>query len=320
VKIYINNPGENWIVDRIRKEWYDQKPDISTENVQEADLVWILAPWQWQTIDPRLLRDKRVLCTIHHVVPNKFTTQKMVEFQYRDQYVDAYHVPNKYTASFVSQITDKPIHIISYWSNANLWQPMDKAEARNSIGIDEGKFVIGSFQRDTEGSDLVSPKMEKGPDKFCDTVERIISESQAESDEENPAKDVLVLLGGWRRQYVINRLDSAGIEYKYIEMAPIDKIREMYACCDLYIVSSRHEGGPQALFEASSMKTPIISTRVGCSENVLHPNCIFHSEQKKIHIPKTLEVEKCHENVQEYDIITHIEKYVSMIEEVHDDS
>ena len=44
MKVFINNPGENWIVDRIRQEWYDQKSDISTENAQEADLIWILAP------------------------------------------------------------------------------------------------------------------------------------------------------------------------------------------------------------------------------------------------------------------------------------
>ena len=71
---------------------------------------------------------------------------------------------------------------------------MDKSVARSSVGIDDKKFVVGSFQRDTEGSDLKSPKLEKGPDLFCDYVEKIADEN------------TLVLLGGWRRQYIMNRL------------------------------------------------------------------------------------------------------------------
>ena len=303
MKVYMNNPNENWATDKIRADWYKQKPEISTEDPTEADIIWIAAPWMWNQISVDLLQSKKVLCTIHHIVPQKFTEDKLLEFKYRDQFVDAYHVPNKYTKGFIGQYTRKPIHILGYWFDSSIWQPIDKLEARNSIGIDESKHVIGSFQRDTEGSDLESPKLEKGPDLFCDYVEGVADEN------------TLVLLGGWRRQYVINRLKQAGIEYKYIEMAPIEQLKQMYACCDLYLVSSRVEGGPQALLEASAMKVPILSTRMGSAEFLLHPNCIIHfeGEPENIVLPNKNEVEACYNIVQEYDIVKHADKYEELL-------
>tara|TARA_A100001515_G_C4588148_1_gene215219 strand:- start:1746 stop:2666 length:921 start_codon:yes stop_codon:yes gene_type:complete len=303
MKIYVNNPGENWIIDRIRENWYKHKSEISTENQDESDLVWIVAPWQWQYMNRNLLQRKRVLCTIHHIVPDKFDSNRANEFLARDAYVDAYHVPNKYTAHFVRQLTSKPIYVVGYWFDSSLWYPMENAKIRKKLGIDEDRFVVGSFQRDTEGSDLKSPKLEKGPDLFCDYVEKIKD------------KKTLVLLGGWRRQYIMNRLNSASIEYKYIEMAPIDQVREMYAASDLYVVSSRYEGGPQALLEASAMKVPIISTRMGAAEDILCENCIIDIE-KEVYIPTSEDVVQNYKNVQKYDIITHIENYVSMFKEV----
>lgn len=300
MKVYVNNPGENWIVDRIRAEWYREKPDISTENIQEADVVWIAAPWMWQHLDLNLLQTKKVLCTIHHIVPSKFNEQKANEFLYRDQFVNAYHVPNRHTADFISRFTVKPIHIVGYWFDSKLWKPMDKEYARRNIGIEESKFVIGSFQRDTEGSDLKSPKLEKGPDLFCDYVEKIANEN------------TLVLLGGWRRQYIINRLNQAGIQYKYIEMAPIEQLREMYACCDLYIVSSRVEGGPQALLEAPAMKTPIVSTRMGSAEFLLNENCIIDMPNET-YLPTEQDVEENFNIVQNFDIIKHVNNYEKLL-------
>ena len=69
-----------------------------------------------------------------------------------------------------------------------------------------------------------------------------------------------VLLAGKRRQYVINELERHGIPYAYFKMASIKDLNELYNILDLYVVSSRLEGGPQAISECAITKTPIIST------------------------------------------------------------
>ena len=48
MKVYLTNLNESWIVDRLRKEWYEHNPSISTEKIKESDIVWIIAPWIWK--------------------------------------------------------------------------------------------------------------------------------------------------------------------------------------------------------------------------------------------------------------------------------
>ena len=41
------------------------------------------------------------------------------------------------------------------------------------FGFNKNDYLIGSFQRDTEGSDLKSPKLIKGPDIFINIAKEI---------------------------------------------------------------------------------------------------------------------------------------------------
>jgi glycosyltransferase involved in cell wall biosynthesis len=43
----------------------------------------------------------------------------------------------------------------------------------------------------------------------------------------------------------------------------------LYNTLDLYVVGSRCEGGPQAIFECAATQTPIISTPVGYATQIL---------------------------------------------------
>ena len=115
MKVFVLAPQENWICDRIAAEWKKYCSDITTDNIQEADVVWLLAGWCWNHVPMYILNDKKVILTVHHIVPDKFDNLKLREFQARDQFVNAYHVPNIKTAEFVKQLTNKPIFISSYW-------------------------------------------------------------------------------------------------------------------------------------------------------------------------------------------------------------
>jgi glycosyltransferase involved in cell wall biosynthesis len=294
MKVFATAPGENWILDRISQEWYLKKQEYSTTNILESDIIWLIDGYSWQKINTNLLMSKKVVLTVHHVTPNKFNKQ---DFLVRDQFVDHYHVPCEQTKNFVKEHTSKPITVIGYWYNEKCWYEMNKQGCRQYLGLQKDDYIIGSFQRDTEGFDLKTPKLEKGPDLFCDYVERL-------------EKDNLhILLGGWRRQYVISRLEQAGIKYTYKEMVPLEDVQKMYAACDLYLVSSRYEGGPQSLLEAPAMKVPIISTDMGMASQTLNDNCIIDVE-KEIYFPTEEDVEENFNNIQQFKLDTHIEKYL----------
>ncbi len=271
-KVFVLPPQEDWIVDRLVKEWYEFNADISTKDIMESDVVWLLADWCFNHIDQRLLKQKKVITSVHHIVPEKWTDTEKSQFMYRDAFTDVYHVPNRHTADFIRNFTKKSIIIIPYWANQFIWKKTsDKKKIRESLGIRDNEFVIGSFQRDTEGKDLISPKLEKGPDILADVI-----------IEWNKNKNIHVLLAGWRRQYIIKRLEDAKIKYTYIERPDQTKINELYQSLDLYPVTSRHEGGPQSIIECGLLDVPVISRSVGIAEMVIDPISINNDVIKAI--------------------------------------
>jgi glycosyltransferase involved in cell wall biosynthesis len=271
-KVFVLAPGEDWIVDRFVHEWNQDNSDISTKSVKDADVVWAMADWCFDKIMSPLLCTKKVLVTVHHIVPEKFTARDRMNFQIRDDIVTAYHVPNDRTANFVKQITKKPIHVIPYWANQNIWKPtIGIEEARNKYGISNDKYIIGSFQRDTEGAGIskgiFEPKLEKGPDLLADAIIAL-------SKKANNYFEIEVVLAGWRRQYIMKRLSEAKIAFKYFERPEQSVINELYQALDLYLVTARHEGGPQALIECGLLSVPVLSRAVGMAEMVLPTQAI----------------------------------------------
>ena len=112
---------------------------------------------------------------------------------------------------------------------------------------------------------MKSPKLIKGPDIFLDLIKKM------NENKEN----LVVVLTGKRRQYLIDNFEKFGIKYKYFEMKNFKSVNQLYNILDLYIVSSRIEGGPQAIVECGLTKTPILSTDVGIASNFLDPKSIY---------------------------------------------
>jgi hypothetical protein len=272
LKVYVLAPKENWICDRFVSEWIAHHPNKIVDNPDDADIIWLLADWCWNHIPASLLRSKKILASVHHIVPEKFGPNQRDEFVIRDTIVDYYHVPCEKTHDQISGLTNKKIFTFPFWVNSTLWysQENKKDILRKKYGIGKDTYLIGSFQRDTEGHDLKSPKLEKGPDLFCDAV------IKKRNDNANKGKaSVEVLLAGWRRQYVMSRLDNAKIKYHYHELPELSTINDFYAMLDLYIVAARYEGGPQAIFECALSKTPIVSTDVGAASLILAKESLF---------------------------------------------
>lgn len=266
LKIYLNKANENWILDRFRKDWYDDNSDISSKSIYFSNMVWICSPWTWHKISKWQLKKNKVVCSIYHIDESKFNNTEFVDFKERDKYVHSYIAASRNTEKQLKKYTDKEIKSFPNWIDPELWfEIKEKQLLKQKYKLPEDKFIIGSFQRDTEGSDLISPKLSKGPDQFI----KIVKEMRKE-------KNIHVLLAGLRRQYVIKELENLKIPYSYFEMVNQNVLNDLYNCLDLYVVASRFEGGPQAIYECAITRTPIISTNVGIAEEILAPESIYN--------------------------------------------
>ena len=288
MKIYLNSPKENWIVDRIKDEWAQYNHKYNSKKPKTADIFWIISPWTWQKIKRKDLENKKIVCSIYHIDEDKLDKAQLSEFQNRDVYVDFYHVISEKTKDQVRPLTDKPIKSIPFWVNQNIWFEIEnKYDLKKKYGLDKDTYCIGSFQRDTEGSDLISPKLSKGPDRFIQIVEGLREKHE----------NIQIILTGKRRNYVITELKKRNIDFKYFEMVDFSKINELYNLLDLYVVSSRFEGGPQSILECAATKTPIISTDVGIAKEILSSSSIFNMEN---YLDAKTDVDYAYKNVEKF--------------------
>lgn len=134
-----------------------------------------------------------------------------------------------------------------------------RAAARADLGIAEHHVVVGSFQKDGVGwGEGLEPKLIKGPDIFLETVERLSRELP-----------VFVLLSGPARGYVRQGLERLGIPYAHRYVAAHDDLVSLYRALDIYLISSREEGGPMGLMESMASGVPVVSTAVGMAPDLI---------------------------------------------------
>ena len=302
MKIYLNRANESWIVDRFADEWIDYHPKETTVNIKESEIIWLIAPWVWKKTPKRYLKNKFVLCTIHHIDFEKFDKNEEKNFYSRDKFVNVYHSISKNTTKQLRTLTKKEIVTIPFWANQNIfYEDKHKKVIREKYGINNDAFLIGSFQRDTEGRDLISPKLSKGPDQFIEIVKYYKTLNN----------NLLVLLTGKRRNYVLEELKKINIPSLYLEMVSSKELNELYNILNLYIVASRVEGGPQAILECALTKTPIISTDVGIASEILDKKSIFNMTNFQEAQPQ---IEIAYHNVKKFEIPKGFEQFNAFFE------
>lgn len=303
MNIYLSNLNESWVVDRFRKDWYNYNSDISTENIRSADIIWIISPWVWKNISKRNLIKKKVVCSIYHIDFATFNKKDELDFYKRDKVVSFYHVISNKTKKQLENLTDKKIISIPFWVDSKIFKELEnKNILREKYGFSDKDYLIGSFQRDSEGKDVSQPKLIKGPDIFFRIIKHEFQNNQ----------NLKVVLTGKRRDYLISKLEEANIPYKYFEMIELEVINELYNILDLYLVTSRVEGGPQAIMECAISKTPIISSDVGIAQEILSKESIFMNE-KRFNLAKT-DIEFAYNNAIQHSIPQGMKKFREMFE------
>lgn len=293
----------------MRSEFYLFNPEITTEKIRNADIVWVIAPWLANNLKTKKFKNKKVLCSVYHLDESQDNKEDIENFKKFDQFVDMYHTISLKSKSQIEKYTNKPVIQIPLWVNSNDFYPIvNKTELRKKYDLASSDYLVGSFQRDSLGSDLSKPKLIKGPDIFLDIVEKL-------SKQKNNFK---VILAGKRRDYVVKNLLDLNIEFKYFEMASTETLNELYNILDIYIVSSRVEGGPQAIVESATTKTPIISTDVGVASQVLNSKSLFDSQNPDSYFNALPDTEFAFKKVKKYETPYGFKEFVSLLSDLNE--
>ncbi len=256
----------------------------------DADAIWLFSyyvpyflPRRWHFLDSlthrlglnpdqqrenKIIQKKFVISSVHHLYHPKEALY-IDKVRQVNALSDVVHFFSEQNIATNQHYFTRPIIHLPYWLSVIDFTPQTpalKQAARQMFGIPQARIVLGSFQRDSE-SDGVMPKLEKGPDRFCDIVEQL-----------DPTR-YFVLLAGTRRDYVEKRLNSAGVAFKNVGFVPTEMMTTLYHTLDYYLVTSRVEGGPQATLETMATQIPIYTTQVGVS-NLLDQRVVFDASEK----------------------------------------
>lgn len=203
-----------------------------------------------------------IIATCFHIVDGDPRADKIAEL---DKYVDKWHTSCNITKHKLVQygVTEEKIVVIPLGVDLTKYYPFDsnaeRLKLRAQIGVKEGQIVVGSFQKDGNGwGKGVEPKLIKGPDVFCNVIEKLASKY-----------DIFVLLSGPARGYVKKRLEEAGIPYYHTYLEDPDDVARLYQLIDIYLVTSREEGGPKAILESMASGVPIVTTKVGMAPDII---------------------------------------------------
>ena len=81
--------------------------------------------------------------------------------------------------------------------------------------------------------------------------------------------DIYVFLTGPSRGFVKNKLKEYGVPYSHVFLDNYLDIVECYNILDLYIITSRSEGGPKALLESLATGVPLVTTNMGMVPDIV---------------------------------------------------
>jgi glycosyltransferase involved in cell wall biosynthesis len=159
-------------------------------------------------------------------------------------------------------ISPQKVSVIPIGVELSAFHPLSTSERKNlrsELGIPENAICIGSFQKDGNGwGEGLEPKLVKGPDIFVECLIRLSKKWK-----------VHCLLTGPSRGYVKKRLEEAGIAYSHRLFDSYSEVARTYHCLDLYLVTSREEGGPMSIMESMVSGVPLVSTRVGMAPDII---------------------------------------------------
>jgi len=263
-ELIFTTEGKSWAIERVVK--------YLTKNLNKQKLIHaeISSPRHFQkkiihfasinclvtnNVLIKVKTSNKTVLTWFHITP---TDIRLKYVPILNKIIDIVHTSSPITKKKLKELgfEDNKIVVIPLGVDLYHFKKFNKKKKRylkKKFNIPENKIIIGSFQKDGVGWGRgLEPKIIKGPDIFCEVAKSL-----------NEVCDVHVFLTGPARGYVKKQLEEYNVPYTHIFLDNYLDIVECYNILDLYLVTSRAEGGPQAILEGMATGVPLVTTNVG---------------------------------------------------------
>jgi len=278
VKLHLTGgDGFGWALDEHLETYREALPaDVTLTSIQECEVIHSVWPRGILHLGSDALKGKRVISDFDNPLSLWATVP---EFRSLWDVVGLWVCHTTEALDQAKAAGLSCVHV-PYCLRTDVFHPLapavDRAQLRRKWGIPEDVYLIGNFQRDTEGVDLSKPKLQKGPDVFAE----IVREVQAHGH------PIHVLLAGPRRHWLRSRLKEYGVPCTYIgqvvegddlklNLRNRGELNELYHTLDLCLLTSRWEGAMYATLEGAGTRCKMLSTKVGLTGDILHPDCLY---------------------------------------------
>lgn len=251
-----------WVMKYIKDSYWKNRFDVHSVRIENLhkirnSLIHFVDRYAFFQNHHRLHQSNRIHITWFHGDPDveKFDKlfQSMLQTQEKVEKIIT-SCGDSYRGLIRSGIPENKIQIIPIGVDLKKFTPGNKDQARKKLGLDSGLFIVGSFQKDGDGWDEgTNPKLEKGPDTFIQTIALI----------KDTIPGLFVLLTGPSRGYVKRELERLGVPYRHDFLDNYHDIVDYYRALDVYLISSRVEGGPKAMAESWATGIPLVTTDMG---------------------------------------------------------
>lgn len=225
--------------------WENERLFLSV--LQEVEVAHCLSQWDFGQIQPLIDRgrppDTILISTIHHIV--KFS--QVEDCLHADKIMV---VCQKYLDELVQKgVPREKIVLIYNGVDTEFFSPKDQLQSKKKFGIPPQAFTIGFSAKVSSDHDG-----RKGIDTFLKVLSKLSLSLKSNIH--------VILTGpGWDERIKNYPLD--GLHMHYFSFLPTTQMPDFYSALDVYLVTSRVEGGPVPLLEAMSCGTAVVTTPVG---------------------------------------------------------
>ena len=239
-----NSEHFEFVIFPVGEIWENEPLFLSLLN--EIEVVHCLSqsvyPSIHKTINKANIDHLTLISTIHHIVH----FEQVVECLQADKIMV---VCEQFKQELISNnVPKEKLFLIYNGVDTSFYLPKDRDLARRKLGLTQDKFTIGYSAKASSDHDG-----RKGVDIFQAVLYEL---AKLELD-----MDVVITGPGWDK--IVNSLRENGITVHYFPYLSKELMPDYYNALDVYLVTSRVEGGPVPPLEAMSCGTAIISTPIG---------------------------------------------------------